>query len=78
MGVSEGETPVVVVVDGGDEEGAAEAVRELIDLGDVLGSARDSGLIRDVFSITDVEVEATDAGLEDLVIDRVSLLVVEK
>ena len=78
MGVSEGETPVVVVVDGGDEEGAAEAVRELIDLGDVLGSARDSGLIRDVFSITDVEVEATDASLEDLVIDRVSLLVVEK
>ena len=78
MGVSEGEGPVVVVVDGGDEAGAADAVRELIDPDEVLESAADPGLIREFFGITDAEVAATDAGLEDLVIERVSLLVVEK
>ena len=78
MGVSEGEGPVVVVVDGGDEAGAADAVRELVDPGEVLGSASDPGPIREFFGITDAEVAATDAGLEDLVIERVSLLVVEK
>jgi KEOPS complex subunit Cgi121 len=78
IGVSEGEGPVVVVVDGGDEAGAASAVREVIDPGPVLASASDSTLIREFFGITDAEVAATDAALEDLVIDRVSLLVVEK
>jgi KEOPS complex subunit Cgi121 len=78
MGVSEGEAPVVVVVDGGEEGGAAEAVCGLIDSGPVLESASDSGLIREFFDITDAELAATDATLTDLVIDRVSLLVVEK
>ena len=78
MGVSEGEGPVVVVVDGGDEAGAADTVRELIDPGEVPESAADPGLIREFFGITDAEVAATDAGVEDLVIERVSLLVVEK
>jgi KEOPS complex subunit Cgi121 len=78
MGVSEGNGPVIVVVDGGDEAAAAEAVREVIDPGEVLEAASDPGLIREFFGITDAEVAATDAGLEDLVIDRVSLLVVKK
>ena len=39
MGVSEGAGPVVVVVDGGDENGAAESVRGLIDPGEVLEKA---------------------------------------
>lgn len=78
MGVSEGEGPVVVVVDGGDEAGTIEAVREMIEPGEVLEAASDASLIRDFFGITDAEVAATGASLEDLVIDRVSLLVVEK
>jgi KEOPS complex subunit Cgi121 len=78
MGVSKGEDPVVVVVDGGDEAGAAEAVRGLIDPCPVLDLASDSELIREFFEVTDAEVAATDATLEDLVIERVSLLVVEK
>jgi KEOPS complex subunit Cgi121 len=78
MGVSVGEGPVVVVVDGGDEDGATEAVCGLIDPGAVLESAGDPDRIRDFFGITDAEIAATDAGLEELVIERVSLLVVEK
>ena len=78
MGVSEGEVSIAVVVAGGDEAGSAEAVRELIDPDEVLGTTGDSGLIRDFFGITDAEVGATRASLEDLVIERVSLLVVEK
>jgi len=78
MGVSERKGPVVVVVDGGDEAGAAEAVRRLIEPDDVLGTEREEGRIREFFEITDAEVQATDASLEDLVIERVSLLVVEK
>ncbi len=78
MGVPEGEAPVVVVVDGGDEADAAEAVREAVDPGPVLASASDTDLIREFFGITDAEVAATDATLEDLVIERVSLLVLEK
>ena len=78
MGVSEGEGPIVVVVDDGDEAGAAETVRGLIDPGPVLESASDPRLVREFFDITDAELAATDATLTDLVIDRVSLLVVEK
>ncbi|MFB6228713.1 MAG: KEOPS complex subunit Cgi121 [Halobacteriales archaeon] len=78
MGVSEGEGAVVVVVDGGDEAGAAKPVRDLVDPDPVLESASDPELIRDFFDVTDAEMAATDATLEDLVIERVSLLVVEK
>jgi KEOPS complex subunit Cgi121 len=78
MGVSEGEGAVAVVVDGDDEASAVEGVREMIDAGEVLEAASDPGLIRDFFGITDAEVAATDAILEDLVIERVSLLVVKK
>jgi KEOPS complex subunit Cgi121 len=78
IGVSEGGGPVVVVVDGGDEVGAAEAVREMIYPTPVIESALDPDMIREFFGITDAEVTATDAPLGDLVIERVSLLVVEK
>jgi KEOPS complex subunit Cgi121 len=50
----------------------------LIDPCPVLDLASDSELIREFFEVTDAEVAATDATLEDLVIERVSLLVVEK
>ena len=81
MGVEEGPGPVVVVVDGGgaeDEAAAADRVRDLLEPADVLGVERDEALIREFFGITEVELGATDASLELLVIERVSLLAVEK
>ena len=88
MGVSEGELPVAVVVDGvgdpeadessADEHDAVAAIRELIEPADVVPDARDEATIREFFGITDAEIGATDASLEDLVIERVALLVVEK
>ena len=79
MGVSAGRGPVVVVVDGGEEEAtAADRVRDLLEPADVLGVERDEERIRDFFGITGTELGATDASLELLVIERVSLLAVEK
>lgn len=91
MGVSEGRWPVVVVVDGGpvvgkaagaeptgDEAEAVDRVYDLLEPGDVLGAERDEGLIREFFGITETELGATDASLETLVVERVSLLAIEK
>jgi hypothetical protein len=44
----------------------------------VLETARDDELIRAFFDISDMELAATDAPLVDLVVERVSLLAVEK
>ncbi|MFT4891200.1 MAG: KEOPS complex subunit Cgi121 [Halobacteriales archaeon] len=84
MGVDVGETPAVVLVDAegergneDDEAGAAEAVRTLLEPADTLGEL-DPDTVREFFEIGDAEVAATDAGLEDLVIERVALLTVEK
>lgn len=87
MGVGEGRGPVVVVVDGGfteddapaaDEVAAADAVAELLEPADVLGTERDEERIRAFFDVSDAELGATDATLEALVVERVSLLVIEK
>ena len=81
LGVTTGEVPVAVVVDGPDaaaEEGAATAVRALLEPAETLGVCRDEARIRDYFAITDAEREATDAPLEALVVERVSLLAVER
>ena len=87
MGVGEGRGPVVVVVDadsegedgsGGAEAGAADRVADLLAPADVLGTERDEALIREFFGITETELGATDAPLELLAIERVSLLAVEK
>ncbi|MFT4963427.1 MAG: KEOPS complex subunit Cgi121 [Halobacteriales archaeon] len=89
MGVDEGKTPAVVLVssrkaggegddgDLGDEPAAAAAVRDLLEPGDTLDEF-DPDTIREFFDIGDAEVAATDAELEDLVIERVALLTVEK
>lgn len=78
MGVSSGETPVVVLVDGpGEESDAATAVRELLSAGETLGSGEESR-IREFFDIGGAELEATDAELEALVLERVALLVIER
>lgn len=81
LGVAEGEHAVVVVVDGGDEAAAVEAVGELLEVGSGPGSglsAADVGRIQAYFDVSQAEREATGAGLESLVCERVALLDVEK
>lgn len=87
MGVGPGETPVVVVVDGGAEAGGAEAgeaeaggaeaVRDVLEPGATLGDY-DEERVRTFFDVTDRELAASEAGLEALVLERVALLEVEK
>ena len=78
MGVSVGETPLVVVVDGPGEEGAAaDAVERLLVEEATLGEYDDE-LVRSFYDIGAAEMAATDAGLEALVLERVALLVVER
>lgn len=78
MGVKEGAGPVVVVVDGRDEADAVAAVEDLVTPGGVLGQVRDEVAICSFFDIPDAEREATSASLEELVIERVALLVINK
>jgi KEOPS complex subunit Cgi121 len=77
MGVSAGEVPLVVVVDGGDEAGAADAVRDLIDPAETLGEY-DRGRVLEYFDVTEAELAATSGTLADLVRERVALLAVER
>lgn len=79
IGVSEGEQSVVVLVDGEDESGAIDALSELVESGDwEPGERAEEGLIAEFYGITDAERAATDASLEELVCERVALLVVER
>ena len=79
MGVSEGERAVVVLATGGDEAGAIVALADRLDIEerDVLAEPDEERLTA-FFEITDAERAATDASLEELVCERVALLVVEK
>ena len=78
MGVDEGVTPAVVLVDGdGDEPSAADAVRALCSPAETLGAYEETR-VREFFDVGDAELAATDAGLEALVEERVALLVVER
>ena len=80
MGVSEGEGDVVGVVSGGDERAAETRVRELLGVTDTDDpvSLGDEDTIRAFFDIGDREVAVVDGELEDLVLERVALLDVEK
>lgn len=78
IGVKPGRLPVAIVVDDGAEDDAAAGLREVIDGDTVVGSARDEELIAEFFNITERERSATDADLETLVIERVSLLAIDK
>ncbi len=78
IGVQTGESPVVVAIDGGAEDAAAAAVAERLEPADTLGEARDEAAIRQYYEISETELAATDASLEELVIERVALLAVEK
>jgi len=77
MGVSAGECPVVVLVEGGDETGAAATVRELLDPAETLGRY-DRERVLAFYDIGEAELSATSGTLADLVRERVALLVVEK
>jgi KEOPS complex subunit Cgi121 len=78
MGVSEGETPVVVLVDGGDEDAAADRIRErLVEPAETLGAYDESG-VRAFFDVGEAELATVDGDLESLVLERVALLTVEK
>ncbi|RDI71841.1 KEOPS complex subunit Cgi121 [Halopelagius longus] len=81
MGVSPGETPVVVLVEGSEagEDAAAAAVAERLDFepAETLGDY-DESLVREFFDVGDAELATVDGDLESLVLERVALLVVEK
>ncbi|WP_435184149.1 KEOPS complex subunit Cgi121 [Halobellus sp. EA9] len=79
LGVSEGENRAVVLVDGGDETEAAEAVRSrILDRSEPTLGDYDPDRVREFFAITDAELDAVDGDVEALVLERVALLVVEK
>lgn len=82
LGVDEGRTPVVALVDAGGENSEAESAAEAA-LGDLFEPAEtlgdyDDRLVRDYYDVDDAELEATAGSLEDLVVERVALLDVEK
>jgi KEOPS complex subunit Cgi121 len=77
MGVGEGETPAVILVDGSETAPAVEELREFVGPAETLGDY-DEGRVREFFDVTDRELSATAADLEALVLERVALLVVER
>lgn len=77
MGLGEGTTPVLVVVDGPDEERCADQVGELVGPGEAFGRT-DTDRVMAFFDITSAERSASDASVEQLVCERVALLDVEK
>jgi KEOPS complex subunit Cgi121 len=79
MGITT-DAPVLAVVDGADEAGAAAALTEAltaVEEGAAL-SATDEATVRAFFDIGDAERCAAAGDLEDLVQERVALLDVEK
>ncbi|AFK17756.1 KEOPS complex component [Haloferax mediterranei ATCC 33500] len=79
IGVSEGTVPVVILVDGGDEDAAEAALFDRLDLtpADTLGDY-DESLVCDFFDIGDDERAAADGDLAALVNERVALLAVDR
>lgn len=78
MGLKSTDHPVMVLVDGGDEERAAAAVEDLLEEAvDPSELEGDRARIRTFFDVTDAEL-GTGADLEALVIERVALLAVNR
>lgn len=78
MGLKEEAHPIVVVVDGGDETSAVHAVESLLDeTTDPQAVLGDQELLCEYFDITAAERD-TGAALEDLVLERVALLTIDK
>ena len=84
MGIGEGAQAAVVLVDSPEddeaaEEAGAESVRELLEPAETLDIEHaDREQVREFFEITDAEMEAAAGSLQDLVLERVALLVVER
>ena len=76
IGVSEGRQQVVIVITGEDEETALDEVKEL--LLDTMPLNPDADRLQTWFGITEAEQEATHASLEQLVCERVVLLVLDR
>ncbi|AKU06211.1 KEOPS complex subunit Cgi121 [Haloferax gibbonsii] len=79
IGVSEGTLPVVILVDGSDEEDAEAALFDRLDLepAETLGDY-DEALVREVFDVGETELRVADGDLPALVKERVALLAVER
>lgn len=84
MGIKVGETPVVILVDHPDEDETAESsarksiyALDSLDAHETVGEF-DQERVKEFFNVTDVELAATDGGLEDVIHERVALLDVEK
>jgi KEOPS complex subunit Cgi121 len=78
LGIGEGDTDAVVLVDGdGDEDAAADAVEDLLEPTPNLGNY-DETAVREFYDIGAAELGATERGIEDLVLERVALLIVER
>lgn len=78
MGLKEEAHPIVVVVDGGDETAAVHAVESLLDeTTDPQAILGDHERLCAYFDITTAERD-TGAALEDLVLERVALLTIDK
>jgi KEOPS complex subunit Cgi121 len=79
LGLSAGETPAVVLVDGGDEAAAADAVAALpwLDAEETLGDY-DPERVRTFFDVSDAELAVVGGDLAGVVHERVALLDVEK
>jgi KEOPS complex subunit Cgi121 len=89
LGVDEGETPVVALVDAGgsdtegngdsdgDEAAAEAALADLLGERETLGTY-DESLVREYFGIGETELRAVEGDLEALVLERVALLDVDK
>jgi len=77
MGVGQGTSPILVVVDGPAEDRVATRVTAVVAPQEAFGHA-DPERIAALFDVTAAEREATDASLQTLVCERVALLDVEK
>ena len=77
MGLSAATGSVVAVVVGGDEAAATRQLRGVLDPAETLG-AFDEERVVDFFGVTARERRATAGTLEDIVHERVALLVVER
>lgn len=77
MGLEPGTTPAIVVVDGSDEDRVAEQVEDLLTPTGTLDRS-DPERVATFFDVTEREMAASDASLQDLVCERCALLDVEK
>jgi KEOPS complex subunit Cgi121 len=79
MGVDQGDGEVVVVVDGGDEAAAADAVADLlVESRPTLDDGGDEATLREFFDVSEAELTAAAGDLAGVVRERVALLDVEK